>query len=48
VAVIRDVPDDEHVILELEGQREPHHLALADLTEATLVVDWSTIRSRQE
>lgn len=44
VGVIREVPDDEHVVLEFEGQREPQQLALADITEATLVVDWSTIR----
>ena len=44
VGVIRDVPDDEHVVLEFDGQREPQRLALADITEATLVVDWSTIR----
>lgn len=44
VAVIRDVPDDEHVVLELEGVEGPSRLALDDITEATLVVDWSTIR----
>jgi len=44
VGVIRDVPDDEHVVLEFDGQREPQRVALADIAEATLVVDWSTIR----
>lgn len=41
VAVIVDVPDDEHVVLGLEsGDRT---LALDDIREATLVVDWSSV-----
>lgn len=44
VGVIQAVPDEEHVVLMMEGQEEPRRLALADITEATLVVDWSTIR----
>jgi ribosome maturation factor RimP len=43
VAVIQSVPDDEHVVLDVEGQGE-RTIALADITEATLVVDWSKIR----
>lgn len=38
VAVILEVPDDEHVTLELPGGGRTT-LALADITEATLVVD---------
>jgi ribosome maturation factor RimP len=39
VAVIQDLPDDQHVVLEIAqlGQRT---LALDDIREATLVVDW--------
>jgi len=41
VGVIVDVPDDEHVILGLEDGEQT--LALADIREATLVVDWSGV-----
>ncbi|HEX9893643.1 MAG TPA: ribosome maturation factor RimP [Gemmatimonadales bacterium] len=39
VATIQDVPDDQHVILDLE-RLGPRTLALDDIREATLVVDW--------
>jgi ribosome maturation factor RimP len=43
VAIIRSVPDEEHVVLDVEGQGE-RTIALAEIAEATLVVDWSRIR----
>jgi ribosome maturation factor RimP len=42
-AVIRSVPDDGHVVLAVDGQAE-RTIALADIAEATLVVDWTRIR----
>ncbi|HEX9754655.1 MAG TPA: ribosome maturation factor RimP [Gemmatimonadales bacterium] len=41
-AVIVDVPDDEHVTLRLAEGGE-HTLPLAEITEATLVVDWTKV-----
>jgi ribosome maturation factor RimP len=43
VAVILDVPDDAHVLLEFDGP-EARVVALDDVLEATLAVDWSTRR----
>jgi ribosome maturation factor RimP len=40
VAVIRAVPDDDHVTLAIEGHGE-RTLAFADIRQATLVVDWT-------
>jgi ribosome maturation factor RimP len=40
VAVIRAVPDDDHVTLAIEGQGE-RTLAFDQIRQATLVVDWS-------
>jgi ribosome maturation factor RimP len=42
-AVILSVPDEGHVTLAVEGQGE-RTIALADIAEATLVVDWTRIR----
>jgi ribosome maturation factor RimP len=44
-AWIREVPDDEHVRLEFEDGSE-RTLALADIVEATLVVEWPVGRKR--
>jgi ribosome maturation factor RimP len=43
VGVIREVPYDAHVVVEFEGIGS-RTLALADILEATLVVDWSRAR----
>ena len=42
-AVILSVPDEGHVTLAVEGQGE-RTIALADIAEATLVVNWTRIR----
>lgn len=42
-AVILSVPDEGYVTLAVEGQGE-RTIALADIAEATLVVDWTRIR----
>lgn len=44
-AVIRAVPDDAHVELEVDGQAMT--LPLEAIREATLVVDWSTIGQKE-
>lgn len=41
-AVIADVPDDDHVVLRRPDGREVT-VSLADVREATLVVDWTAI-----
>jgi ribosome maturation factor RimP len=41
--VIREVPDDAHVVVEFEGTGA-RTLALAEIAEATLVADWSRAR----
>jgi hypothetical protein len=41
--VVLSVPDAGHVVLAVEGQGE-RTIALADIAEATLVVDWTRIR----
>jgi len=43
IGVIREVPDDDHVVVEFEGIG-PRLLGLADIAEATLVADWSRAR----
>lgn len=43
VGVIRDVPDDAHVVVDFEGIGT-RTLALDEIREATLVADWSRAR----
>ncbi len=44
MAWIVAVPDDAHVTLRLQGTEAELTIALEDIREATLVVDWSKIR----
>jgi ribosome maturation factor RimP len=43
VATICAVPDDTHVVLDIEGHGE-RTFALDDVAEATLIVDWNRTR----